>query len=103
MTGPLKGIRIVEFAGLGPGPFAGMMLADHGAEVIRIDRPGAALDPRDPLSRNRTSIVLDMKNPEALKVARELCKSADGIIEGYRKRALDCQRAARRAQGPSVP
>lgn len=97
MTGPLKGIRIVEFAGLGPGPFAGMMLADHGAEVIRIDRPGAALDPRDPLSRNRTSIVLDMKNPEALKVARELCKSADGIIEGYRPGVME-----RLGLGPDV-
>src|SRR3546814_4976943 len=64
-----------------------MMLADHGAEVIRIDRPGGFMDPRDPLSRNRTSIALDMKNPEAVRIARELCKSADGIIEGYRPRS----------------
>src|SRR3546814_2606788 len=73
---------LIEFAGIGPGPFCGMMLADHGAEVIRIDRPGGFMDPRDPLSRNRTSIALDMKNPEAVRIARELCKSADGIIEG---------------------
>ena len=68
MAGPLKGIRIIEFAGIGPGPYCGMMLADHGAEVIRIDRPGGFMDPRDPLSRNRTSIALDMKNPEAVRI-----------------------------------
>ena len=83
MAGPLKGVRIIEFAGIGPGPYCGMMLADHGAEVIRIDRPGGFMDPRDPLSRNRTSIALDMKNPDAVRIARDLCKSADAIIEGY--------------------
>src|SRR3546814_2983005 len=81
MAGPLPGIRIIEFAGIGPGPFCGMMLADHGAEVIRIDRPGGFMDPRDPLSRGRTSIALDMKNPDAVATARDLCKSADGIID----------------------
>jgi alpha-methylacyl-CoA racemase len=97
MTGPLKGIRIIEFAGIGPGPFCGMMLADHGAEVIRIDRPGGFMDPRDPLSRNRTSIALDMKNPDAVQIARELCKSADGIIEGYRPGVME-----RLGLGPDV-
>ena len=53
MAGPLQGIRIIELAGIGPGPFAGMMLADHGAEVIRVDRPGARIDARDPLLRGR--------------------------------------------------
>src|SRR3546814_21143631 len=67
MAGPLSGIRIIEFAGIGPGPFCGMMLADHGAEVIRIDRPGGFMDPRDPLSRGRTSIALDLKNPDAVR------------------------------------
>jgi alpha-methylacyl-CoA racemase len=89
MAGPLQGIRIIEFAGIGPGPFCGMMLADHGAEVIRIDRPGGFMDPRDPLSRSRTSIALDMKNPEAVQIARDLCKSADGIIEGYRPGVME--------------
>ena len=84
MAGPLKGVRIIEFAGIGPGPFCGMMLADHGAEVIRIDRPGGFMDPRDPLSRGRTSIALDKKNPDAVENARALCRSADAIIEGYR-------------------
>ena len=97
MSGPLRGIKIIEFAGIGPGPFCGMMLADHGAEVIRIDRPGGFMDPRDPLSRNRTSIALDMKNPEAVQIARELCKSADGIIEGYRPGVME-----RLGLGPDV-
>ncbi|MGN6691901.1 MAG: CaiB/BaiF CoA transferase family protein, partial [Sphingopyxis sp.] len=97
MAGPLTGIRIIEFAGIGPGPFCGMMLADHGAEVIRIDRPGGFMDPRDPLSRNRTSIALDMKNPDAVQIARDLCKSADGIIEGYRPGVME-----RLGLGPDV-
>lgn len=97
MSGPLKGIRIIEFAGIGPGPFCSMMLADHGAEVIRIDRPGREMDPRDPLSRNRTSIILDMKNPEAVQIARDLCKTADGIIEGYRPGVME-----RLGLGPDV-
>ena len=97
MAGPLKGIRIIEFAGIGPGPYCGMMLADHGAEVIRIDRPGGFMDPRDPLSRNRTSIALDMKNPDAVAIARDLCKSADGIIEGYRPGVME-----RLGLGPDV-
>jgi alpha-methylacyl-CoA racemase len=97
MSGPLKGVRIIEFAGIGPGPFCAMMLADHGAEVIRIDRPGAQLDPRDPLSRNRRSIALNMKDPDALQIAKDLCKSADGIIEGYRPGVME-----RLGLGPEV-
>lgn len=60
MAGPLNGVRIIEFAGLGPGPFCGMMLADHGAEVIRIDRKGGGDIPQGPLLRSRKSIVIDM-------------------------------------------
>src|SRR3546814_6450263 len=97
MAGPLSVIRIIEFAGIGPGPFCGMMLADHGAEVIRIDRPGGFMDPRDPLSRGRTSIALDMKNPDAVATARDLCKSADGIIEGFRPGVME-----RLGLGPDV-
>jgi alpha-methylacyl-CoA racemase len=97
MSGPLKGIRIIEFAGIGPGPFAGMMLADHGAEVIRIERPGGVLDPRDPLSRNRKSIILNTKTEEGLAVARDLCRSADGLIEGYRPGVME-----RLGLGPTV-
>ena len=97
MPGPLSGIRIVEFAGIGPGPFCGMMLADHGAEVIRIERPGGRLDPRDPLSRNRRSIVLDTKTDAGLKVAKVLCARADGLIEGYRPGVME-----RLGLGPDV-
>ena len=97
MPGPLSGIRIIEFAGIGPGPFCGMMLGDHGAEVIRIERPGGQLDPRDPLSRNRRSIVLDTKSANGLKVAKALCARADGLIEGYRPGVME-----RLGLGPEV-
>src|SRR3546814_7897277 len=89
MAGPLKGIRIIEFAGIAPGPFCAMMLPDHGAEVIRIDRPGGFVDPRDPFSRNRTSIALDMTNPAAVRIPRELCTRAGGILEGYRPGVME--------------
>jgi len=85
-TAPLDGVRIIELAGIGPGPFCGMMLADHGAEVIRIDRKGAATagDAHDPLLRSRTSIALDLKRPEAIAAVRRLAAGADGLIEGFR-------------------
>lgn len=89
MAGALSGIRIIEFAGIGPGPFCGMMLGDHGAEVIRIDRPGAQLDPRDALSRNRTSILLDIKSADGLAEATALCATADGLIEGFRPGVME--------------
>ena len=97
MPGPLHGIRIIEFAGIGPGPFCGMMLADHGAEVIRIERPGGRLDPRDPLSRNRKSVVLNTKSAAGLAAARDLCRTADGLIEGYRPGVME-----RLGLGPDV-
>lgn len=88
---PLTGIRIVEFAGIGPGPFAGMMLADMGAEVWRIERPG----PREPgaqhdfLARGRKSIVLNLKAPGAAALALDLLASADGLIEGFRPGVME--------------
>ena len=97
MTGPLKGVKIIEFAGIGPGPFCGMMLADHGAEVIRVERPGSSIDPRDALARNRKSIVLNTKTAEGLEVARDLCRTADGLIEGYRPGVME-----RLGLGPDV-
>jgi alpha-methylacyl-CoA racemase len=84
MAGPLKGIRIIELAGIGPGPFAGMMLADHGAEVIRVDRPGARIDARDPLLRNRRVIGVDLKSAEGRALVLDLVKSADALFEGFR-------------------
>lgn len=84
---PLHGLRIVELAGIGPGPFCGMMLADHGAEVIRIDRgtrSGITVDAQDPLLRSRRSIALDLKRPEAVAAVRRIAQRSDGLIEGYR-------------------
>ncbi|WP_425408429.1 CaiB/BaiF CoA transferase family protein [Hyphococcus sp.] len=89
MTGPLAGVRIIEFTGIGPGPFCGMMLADHGAEVIRIDRPGGFMLPGDPLARSRKSIAIDTKKPEGAALAREIVKTADGLIEGYRPGVME--------------
>lgn len=85
----LDGVRVIELAGIGPAPFCGMMLADHGAEVIRIDRPGGS-DPlsQDPgcdvLLRSRRSITLDLKRPAAVEVVARLVETADGLIEGFR-------------------
>ncbi len=97
MAGPLSGVRIVEFTGIGPGPFCGMMLADHGAEVIRIDRRGGFFLKTDPLGRSRKSIILNMKSPEGVALARELARSADGVIEGYRPGVME-----RLGLGPDV-
>ncbi len=86
-TGPLSGLRIIELAGIGPGPFCGMMLADAGAEVIRIDRPGgnpAAGFGHDTMFRNRKSIAVDLKKPGGIKTILKLCETADGLFEGYR-------------------
>ena len=86
---PLIGLRIVEMAGIGPGPFAGMMLADHGAEVIRVERPGPPSPYRDPLNRSRRSIVVDLKRPEGTAVVRALAGKADGLIEGLRPGVME--------------
>jgi alpha-methylacyl-CoA racemase len=89
MAGPLAGLRIVEMAGIGPCPFAAMMLADHGAEVIRIDRPGAVHEPLDPLLRSRRSMVLDLKAPDDVAILRDLCRTADGLVEGFRPGVME--------------
>ncbi|MBB4154395.1 alpha-methylacyl-CoA racemase [Sphingomonas jinjuensis] len=94
-AGPLAGIRIVEIAGIGPGPFACMMLADHGAEVIRVERPGGAggdlpLDPRkDILARNRRRVAIDLKSAEGAAVVRDLVATADGLVEGFRPGVME--------------
>ena len=85
--GPLAGIRVLELAGLGPGPFAGMMLADLGADVVCLDRPGArgpfgALP--DPLRRGRRLAELDLKQPTDVRLAQALAGRADVLIEGFR-------------------
>ncbi|HEY0313553.1 MAG TPA: CaiB/BaiF CoA-transferase family protein [Allosphingosinicella sp.] len=93
MAGVLKGVRIVELAGLAPAPFAAMMLADHGAEVIRIERAGAVppVPPKfDILRRGRAEILsLDLKRPEDAARVRALTAGADGLIEGFRPGAME--------------
>lgn len=85
----LDGVRVIELAAIGPAPFCAMMLADHGAEVIRIDRPGGS-DPlaqdqrRDVMLRSRRSITLDLKRPESVEIVARLAETADGLIEGFR-------------------
>ena len=103
MGGPLSGLRIVEFAGIGPGPFCGMMLADHGAEVIRVDRASGGrggsqpVSTKDVLARGRKSIALDLKSEKGIALARKLCASADGLIEGFRPGVME-----RLGLGPEV-
>tara|TARA_R110002072_G_scaffold89232_4_gene199900 strand:+ start:22795 stop:23934 length:1140 start_codon:yes stop_codon:yes gene_type:complete len=83
--GPLAGTKIIELAGIGPGPFCGMLLSDLGAEVIRVDRAAAGNNrPKDVLTRGRQSIAVDLKSPEGKAVVLKLCESADAIFEGFR-------------------
>jgi len=85
--GPLSGIRVMELAGIGPGPFCGMMLGDMGADVVRLTRPAppGSNDPAtDILLRNRRTIVVDLKHPAGVDLVLRLCESADAIFEGFR-------------------
>jgi alpha-methylacyl-CoA racemase len=83
--GPLSGFKIIELAGIGPGPFCGMMLSDMGAEVIRVERlSGADKAPKDVLARNRRSVALDLKSPEGVETVLRLVESADALFEGFR-------------------
>ncbi|GGY37507.1 CaiB/BaiF CoA transferase family protein [Streptomyces omiyaensis] len=87
-TGPLAGVRVVELAGIGPGPFAAMLLGDLGADVVRVDRPGGAgigIDPaKDLTNRNKRSVLLDLKTPGGPAAVLDLAARADVLIEGYR-------------------
>ncbi|MEM9134620.1 MAG: CaiB/BaiF CoA-transferase family protein [Actinomycetota bacterium] len=88
--GPLTGITVIELAGIGPGPFCAMMLADMGANVLRVERASAvrggdpADPPKDALNRNRRSIAVDLKNPDGVEAVLKLVESADAIMEGFR-------------------
>ncbi|MGW3729232.1 CaiB/BaiF CoA transferase family protein [Streptomyces sp. NPDC000851] len=86
--GPLTGVRVVELAGIGPGPFAAMLLADLGADVVRVDRPGGAglaVDPvHDITNRNKRSVIVDLKSPGGPARVLDLAARADILIEGYR-------------------
>ena len=96
--GPLRGLRVIELAGIGPGPFCGMMLSDMGAEVIRVDRVGGSGGRRrDVLARNRRSIAVDLKQPAGVEVVLKLVESADGLFEGFRPGVME-----RLGLGPDV-
>jgi alpha-methylacyl-CoA racemase len=95
MAGPLSGYRIIEIAGIGPGPFAAMMLADMGAEVIRVDRAQSVRGPApdtphvDAMQRGRRNIALDLKQPEGVETLLKLVESADALIEGFRPGVME--------------
>ncbi len=100
--GALAGLKIIEIAGIGPAPFCAMMLADHGAEVIRVMPPGGErsglLDSsKDVLARSRKVMLVDLKQPNGVNAVRDLCKSADGVIEGFRPGVME-----RLGLGPAV-
>jgi alpha-methylacyl-CoA racemase len=87
--GPLTGVKVIEIAGIGPGPFAAMMLADMGADVVRVDRSNAvggdfSAPNQDVLNRGRRSIGVDLKNPDGVETVLRLVEGADALIEGFR-------------------
>ena len=93
--GPLSGLQIIEFAGIGPGPFCGTLLADLGADVLRVDRAtpsnlGLGVEPRfDPLSRGRSSVCVDLKSDNATAFILDLVSRANGLIEGFRPGVME--------------
>ncbi len=101
--GPLQGVKILEIAGIGPGPFAAMMLSDMGAEVLRVDRAdGVRPDAKDKpsldfLARGRRSVAVDLKNPDGIEAVLKLVDSADVLIEGFRPGVME-----RLGLGPDV-
>lgn len=89
-SGPLKGVKVVEFAGIGPGPFAAMLLSDMGADVVRIDRKGGRGGaPADVTARGRRSVALDLKDPADIEVALGLIGKADVLLEGFRPGVME--------------
>jgi alpha-methylacyl-CoA racemase len=95
MSGPLSGYRVIEIAGIGPGPFAAMMLADMGADVLRVDRaqsvrgPAPATPPKDVSLRGRRSVALDLKHPDGVATLLDLVEHADALIEGFRPGVME--------------
>ena len=97
--GPLEGMKVIEFAGIGPGPFCGMLLSDLGADVVRIDRKGVrtAMGKFNTTSRGRRSVALDLKKPEAVETCLTLVEKADILFEGFRPKVME-----RLGLGPEV-
>ena len=84
MAGPLAGLKVVELAGIGPGPFAATLLSDMGADVVRVVRSGAGEQPSDALARGRTTVGADLKSEEGRDLVRRLAENADVLLEGFR-------------------
>ena len=101
--GPLAGVKVVEIAGIGPGPFAAMMLADMGADVVRVDRASSvyggdpAAPPQDVMNRGRRSVAVDLKHPDGVATVLELVGAADALVEGFRPGVME-----RLGLGPGV-
>lgn len=94
MSGPLSGLKVIEMAGIGPGPFANMLLSDMGADVIRVDRPGggnlgATDSPADVLQRGRRSIAINLKSEQGVETVLKLLEIADVVTEGYRPGVME--------------
>src|SRR5258705_11452286 len=95
MAGPLAGMKILEFEAIGPAPFAGMLLADMGADVLLVDRPGDSglglkrARSQDVMLRGKRSVTLDLKSPSAKEAALELISRADALIEGFRPGVME--------------
>ncbi len=99
-NGPLQGLKVIEFAGIGPGQFCGMLLSDMGADILRIDRHGSAADREQHFEidrRGRRSVSLDLKRPESVAACLALCEKADVLFEGYRPGVME-----RLGLGPDV-
>jgi crotonobetainyl-CoA:carnitine CoA-transferase CaiB-like acyl-CoA transferase len=88
LKSPLRSIRVLELAGLAPAPFAGMVLSDFGADVIRIDRPGGS-GPPDLLCRGKRSCAIDIKNADGAKLLLKLIQNSDVVLDPYRPGVLE--------------
>jgi alpha-methylacyl-CoA racemase len=97
MAGPLAGVRVVEFAAIGPGPFCAMLLADLGAEILRIDRPPPVRAPADLSARGRSSLALDLKDQASIEISLRILEHADVLVEGFRPGVME-----RLGLGPEV-
>jgi alpha-methylacyl-CoA racemase len=97
VTGPLAGVRVVEMAGIGPGPLTGMMLSDLGADVVRVVRPSAPLEPETHVLRGRRTVQADLKDADELAAVASLIDHADVVVEGFRPGVME-----RLGLGPEV-
>src|SRR5256885_15934707 len=103
MAGPLTGLKVVEMAGIGPAPFAAMLLADLGADVLRIARPGTATERHDVTARSRSTIGLDLRAEGATEAVLQAVARADLLIEGFRPGGMERLRLGAPGSPPHHP